>query len=59
MTPTEIEPATFRLVAQCLNQLRLRVPPKYVYLNYLLLYALIKLCCKFPEDGDSAETCRS
>ena len=33
MTPSGIEPATFQLVAQYLNQLRYRVPPIELVVN--------------------------
>ena len=35
MTPSGIEPATFWLVAQCLNQLRYSVPPPYTVYSWL------------------------
>jgi len=52
MTPSGIEHATFRLVAQCLNQLRQRVPHTHSVL--WLLYLPIRLSEEELPVGASA-----
>ena len=45
MTPSGIEPVTFRLVARCLNQLRHRVPLTYCMITDDYYYYVNRYNC--------------